>query len=139
MAQYHIEYQGQLRTKITHQGNGQSIITDAPVDNHGKGEFFSPTDLMASSLGSCILTIMGIHANMLGVDLKGSNATVEKIMQDSPRKIQKIRVNIHLPLIDKKLQERLEKVALECPVHHSFHTETGQEIVFHWEIGRAHV
>jgi len=92
-----IQYLGNLRTQATHVASGESIVTDAPVDNHGRGEAFSPTDLAATSLGSCAMTIMGIVANREGVDLTGSTIDVTKIMStDTPRRIVRIEVQFHM-------------------------------------------
>lgn len=92
------EYQGDLRCLSWHEGSGEEIMTDAPVDNHGKGEFFSPTDLLASSLGACMATIMGIQANVLKVALKGMTFTVEKTMSaDQPRRISNLSVTFFIP------------------------------------------
>lgn len=132
MTQFQIQYEGRLRTKITHQANSATIATDAPLDSHGKGECFSPTDLLAASLGSCILTVMAIHANILGVDLSGARASVDKIMTDSPRRVHKIQIHLYLPKVDPKMEKRLEKAAFDCPVHHSLNPDLYQEMTFHW-------
>ena len=91
-------YQGNLRTKCVHLKSGNEIITDAPVDNFGKGEAFSPTDTLATALASCMITVMAIKADQLNIDFKNINAEVEKIMSSNPRRISEIRVNINLPL-----------------------------------------
>ncbi len=91
-------YQGNLRTKCVHLKSGNEIITDAPIDNFGKGEGFSPTDTVATALASCMITVMGIKANQLKIDFKNISADVEKIMSSNPRRISEIRVNINLPL-----------------------------------------
>ncbi|MES2274061.1 MAG: OsmC family protein [Chlamydiota bacterium] len=133
MTQIKIRYLGDLRTQCTHE-SGAQIQTDAPKDNHGKGEAFSPTDLFAASLGSCILTIMGIAARKLGVDLKGATAEVEKEMGTHPcRRVAKLIVRIRSALSpDAQVREKLEKAGLECPVHHSLHPDIQLEIDFVW-------
>lgn len=89
-----IIYRGELRTEATHIRSGQSIITDAPLDNEGKGEAFSPTDLVVTALGTCMITVMGIVAQRNGIDMKGTTAIVEKIMDKDPRRISEVRVLI---------------------------------------------
>lgn len=126
-----ITYMGDLRTQATHLQSKQQIITDAPTDNHGKGEAFSPTDLVASALGSCMMTIMGIKANDMDIDLTGMTAEVTKIMSASPRRIAEIIVEIKFPItLDAKTQRILEAAAHTCPVAHSLHNETKQTITF---------
>tara|TARA_B110000003_G_scaffold263217_1_gene286634 strand:+ start:410 stop:805 length:396 start_codon:yes stop_codon:yes gene_type:complete len=113
-------YQGNLRTKCVHIKSGDEIITDAPVDNFGKGEAFSPTDTVATALASCMLTVMGIKANQLRIDFKNCNAEVEKIMSSNPRRISEIRVKMNLPLkISLKDKAIIEKAGDNCPVHKS--------------------
>lgn len=113
----HVTYQGDLRTEAVHEQSGNRIITDAPKDNHGKGEAFSPTDLMAASLGSCILSIMGIKARSMDVDLKGTTCQIEKIMQASPRKVAEIKVNLTWgPGVPEAAKPILREVGLTCPV-----------------------
>tara|TARA_B100001175_G_C19389468_1_gene580666 strand:+ start:283 stop:678 length:396 start_codon:yes stop_codon:yes gene_type:complete len=113
-------YQGNLRTKCVHIKSGDEIITDAPVDNFGKGEAFSPTDTVATALASCMLTVMGIKANQLKIDFKNCNAEVEKIMSSNPRRISEIRVKMNLPLkISLKDKAIIEKAGDNCPIHKS--------------------
>jgi len=126
-------YKGNLRTECTHLASENTFITDAPVDNKGKGEAFSPTDTVATALASCMLTIMGIKARDLEVSLEGAEAHVEKIMAAQPRRISGIKVSLRLPKVDEKMQKILEKVALACPVHHSLHPDMKKEITFSWE------
>lgn len=95
-------YKGELRTEAIHVKSENKIITDAPVDNHGKGEAFSPTDLVCAALGSCMLTVMGIEAGKEGIDMEGMQATVHKIMSSSPRKITKIKIRISHPDLNPK-------------------------------------
>jgi len=121
MVNIEINYQGQLRCSATHGPSGCEIATDAPVDNHGRGESFSPTDLVATALSSCIATIMGIYANKHDIDLTGLKIEVEKHMStDSPRRIVRLPLTIRMPAsIGEDHRAALEKVAAHCPVHHS--------------------
>lgn len=111
-------YQGGLRTEATHLKSGNTIITDAPTDNHGKGEAFSPTDLVATALGSCMVTIMGIAAEKHEIDIKGTTVEVEKIMASDPRRIGTIRLVMTLPANRYTPKERkiLTAAAHGCPV-----------------------
>ncbi len=128
-----VKYLGDLRTEGIHISSSKKLITDAPVDNHGKGEAFSPTDTIASGLASCLLTIMGIKARDLDIDLKETYAEVEKVMGSNPRRIVEIKVNVHLPnAIESKLKLILERAALSCPVAQSLHPDLKQDIKFHW-------
>ena len=129
-----VTYLGSLRTECKHLQSGNTYITDAPTDNHGKGEAFSPTDTVASGLANCMLTMMGIKANDLKVNLEGATATVTKTMASNPRRISKIEVVFHLPEIsDQKIRKILEKTAETCPVHYSLHPDIEKKITFHWE------
>lgn len=125
-----VVYSGDLRTTATHTRSGSTIVTDAPVDNQGKGEAFSPSDLLATSLLSCMMTVMGILAERKGWMLEGMEGSVVKIMADSPRRVSEIRVNVRIPLRDltEKDQEMLRHTALTCPVAQSLHAEIKQEI-----------
>jgi putative redox protein len=127
-------YLGELRTAITHGPSGTVIETDAPVDNHGRGERFSPTDLVAASLGSCMLTIMGIVAKREGIDLSGTKLQVEKHMTSTPpRRIAEIVVAFVLPAgIASEQQQKLERAAHTCPVSLSLHPEIKQTVTFTW-------
>jgi len=120
-----ITYQGSLRTQSTHQPSGDSLLTDAPVDNKGKGQAFSPTDLLSSALGSCMLTIMGIKADDLGITIDDTKATVSKHMSaDSPRRVSQIDVDIVIPhKISAEHMMSLERAALNCPVEKSIHPD----------------
>src|SRR4051812_43945238 len=127
-------YQGQLRTTATHGPSGNSLITDAPKDNMGKGEAFSPTDLVATALATCILTTMGIVAQRNNIDMTDATARVTKEMVTSPiRRIGRLAVTICMP---KKLsdedQKRLENAAHTCPVHKSLHPDVEAPITFTW-------
>ncbi len=126
MHQIEIEYKGKLRTESVHLKSGQKLITDAPVDNKGKGEAFSPTDLTASALGSCMLTIMGIVAERRDIDISGVRAEIEKVMGANPRRIVQIIINIYFQIKLAKHEKKIfEKSALSCPVHRSLHPDTG--------------
>ncbi len=127
-------YLGDLRTAITHGPSGSVIETDAPVDNHGRGERFSPTDLVAASLGSCMLTIMGIVAKRDGIDLKGARLNVEKHMtSELPRRIAQIVVTFAMPAgIAAEQQHKLERAAHTCPVTLSLHPDIKQTVTFVW-------
>jgi uncharacterized OsmC-like protein len=129
-----ISYQGDLHCRAIHTASGAELQTDAPVDNQGRGENFSPTDLVATALGSCMATIMGIAARRHDVDLTGVEVTVRKIMsQDTPRRIARLEVDYHLPLpADHPKRALLEAAAMSCPVHHSLHPDIEQDIKFHW-------
>ena len=128
-----VHYLGDLRTEGTHLASSTTLITDAPVDNHGKGETFSPTDTVATSLASCMLTVMGIKARSLELDLKRTTAKVKKIMAADPRRIAEIKVDIHLnKSFDPKTKLILERSALSCPVAQSLHPDLNQNISFHW-------
>ncbi len=129
-----ITYQNNLRTAAVHLQSGNEILTDAPVDNRGKGEAFSPTDLLATSLGSCILTIMGIKAADKGIDMTGATAEVNKIMGSNPRRIVRLEVTIQMP--DNGFTEK-EKTLLEaashgCPVGKSLHPDLEEVIKINW-------
>lgn len=128
-------YEGQLRTEATHVASGTVIQTDAPVDNHGRGEAFSPTDLMGTALGTCILTTMAIVAERHQVDLKGSTVQVKKIMsQDAPRRIAQFDVDLRLPAsLSDSDRALLERTAHTCPVALSLNPEIRQEIRFVYE------
>ena len=129
-----VTYLGDLRTSSTHIQSGTKIISDAPVDNKGKGEAFSPTDLVANALASCMITIMGIKAAELGVDMKGTVAEVTKIMNAEPRRIGCVKVDFKLVgTNDAKQQTILERSAMTCPVFLSLHPEIEKDIVFNWK------
>ena len=126
-----VTYEGSLRTKARHIQSGNSIVTDAPVDNEGKGEAFSPTDLVATALASCMLTIMGIVAERNDVELKGTTAEVEKIMGAMPRQISGIKIKILFNKnFDKITKRKLESAALTCPVSNSLNKNLKESIKF---------
>ena len=129
-------YTGDLATAAKHVRSGQIIVTDAPVDNNGKGQAFSPTDLMATSLASCMITIMGISARNHEIDMEGTKAEVTKIMStEGPRKIDKIRIKLIMPAKGYTSKEKriLLKAAESCPVGRSLHPDLVQEIVIDWD------
>ena len=133
MHQIVVEYEGKLRTRAKHLQSGNEILTDAPLDNHGKGEAFSPTDLTAAALGSCMLTIMAIAAESRGLDLRGTRTEVNKIMGKNPRRIAGLQLNIYFK-INFAYNERkiLETAAYACPVHQSLNTDMKKDIIFHY-------
>ena len=129
MHQIEIAYKSNLRTQCNHLQSGQEIPTDAPVENHGNGEAFSPTDLVVTALGSCLLTIMGIAAKTHGINIDQSIARVTKIMSKNPRRIGKIIVDIDIPYeLSTKEKRLLNQAAKACPVHHSLHPDIEKEI-----------
>ena len=129
-----VTYLGDLRTACTHTKSGNTFITDAPTDNNGKGEAFSPTDTVATGLASCMMTVMGIKARDMGIDLKGTTASVNKIMASDPRRIYKIEVTLDIPVeVDKKSRIILERTANTCPVHYSLHPDIEKDITYNWK------
>ncbi|HOZ76242.1 MAG TPA: OsmC family protein [Flavobacterium sp.] len=129
-----VTYLGELRTTSTHLQSGTQILSDAPSDNHGKGEAFSPTDLVANSLGTCMISIMAIKSKDLNVDLVGSTVAITKIMQAEPRKIAKIIATLNMSVAaDDKTKTILERAAVTCPVFLSLHPDIEKEITFNWK------
>ena len=126
-----VKYIGNLRTEAEHLGSGKTIITDAPIDNQGKGEAFSPTDLVATALASCMMTIMGIVANRDGIELEGTIAEVEKIMANNPRRISEIKIKI---IFNQQLntdeKDKLERAAKTCPVSGSLSENLKETVEF---------
>lgn len=134
MVQIDVAYQGELRCEARHGPSGSVLVTDAPLDNHGKGQSFSPTDLVATALGTCMLTVMGIVAARHGIDLAGTRATVIKEMATAPvRRIGRLPVTIafarNFGAEQKKL---LETAALTCPVHKSLHPDIESKVTFQY-------
>lgn len=128
------EYLGNLRVKNTHLQSGSDYLTDAPTDNHGKGEAFSPTDTVAAALGNCILTTMGIKAEDKNINLKGTVAEITKTMASNPRRIAKIKVAIYFPQdYPDKIKSILKHTAFHCPVFQSLHPEIEKEITFFYD------
>jgi putative redox protein len=122
-----VVYEGDLRTTCTHLRSGNNFETDAPVDNNGKGERFSPTDLMATSLGTCMITVMGIKARAMGFDLNGIKIDVEKLMKADPRRVSGINLRFYIPDtlkdVDEKKREILKQTGITCPVQQSIHPD----------------
>ena len=128
-----VTYLGDLRTTSTHLQSGTEILSDAPLDNNGKGEAFSPTDLVANALGSCMFTIMGIKARDMNVSIENSTASVTKIMQAEPRKISAIEIVFDMNYApDDKTKTILERAAMTCPVFLSLHPDIDKRITFNW-------
>ncbi len=128
-------YEGNLRTRATHLASGSIMITDAPVDNFGKGEAFSPTDTTATSLGTCILTTMGIKANQSQWNIEGATVEITKIMGTEPRRIIQIDAIVKFPKgeYEERTKKILENTALTCPVSLSLHPDLKQNVTFIWE------
>lgn len=128
-----VTYLGDLRTSSIHLQSGSEIISDAPVDNNGKGEAFSPTDTVANALASCMMTIMGIKAREMNLEIKDSTAYVTKIMQQEPRRIAAIEATFNMNgKPDQKSKTILERAAMTCPVFLSLNTEIEKRITFNW-------
>jgi uncharacterized OsmC-like protein len=129
-----VVYLGDLRTQCTHLQSGTVILTDAPTDNQGKGEMFSPTDLAATSLASCMMTIMGIIAQRSGFDITGTRAEVTKIMGTDPRRISEIKIDLFFPPnnYSKKEKAIIEHTTKVCPVALSLHPDTIQSVICHF-------
>lgn len=127
-------YRGNLRTEATHLKSGNVILTDAPTDNQGKGEAFSPTDLASTSLASCVLTIMGIAAQKHSINIDGATADVNKIMDSDPRRIKAIEIKIQMPKGDYSSKDKkvLEAAAHHCPVALSLNDNTEEIIEINW-------
>jgi uncharacterized OsmC-like protein len=128
-------YQGTLRTICEHLQSGQQIITDAPTDNNGKGEAFSPTDLLATSLAACMITVMGIKATANAWNIDETELQVTKIMASDPRRVSEIIIELNMPrdrAFDDKTRKILENTARTCPVALSLHPDIKQNIIFNW-------
>lgn len=134
MVEMTIAYEGQLRCAATHGPSGDTIHTDAPKDNHGKGEAFSPTDLVGTALGSCMLTTMAIVAERKGIDLRGTRLRVVKEMVADPvRRIGKLTVEFHVPTaLSQEQRQMLENAANACPVHKALHGNVEMPVTFRW-------
>ncbi|WP_204346153.1 OsmC family protein [Psychroserpens algicola] len=129
-----VTYLGDLRTESVHVKSNNSFLTDAPLDNNGKGEAFSPTDTIATGLASCMITVMGIKARDLDVDMTGTTAHVTKTMASNPRRISKIEVVLDFPFeASQKTKTILERIANTCPVHYSLHPDIEKDITFNWK------
>ncbi|WEK19796.1 MAG: OsmC family protein [Candidatus Pedobacter colombiensis] len=129
-----ITYNGGLRTTSIHQRSGNEIITDAPVDNKGKGEAFSPTDLLATSLGNCMLTIVGIVANEHGFNIDGTTCNITKIMTEHPRRVAEIVVDFQFPANNYSDKDKtiIERSANTCPVIYSLHPDIKKTVTFNY-------
>jgi len=134
MVNISIRYEGGLHCEATHGPSGKTLATDAPVDNHGRGESFSPTDLVATALGTCMATLMGIAAERHQIDLRGMQITVGKEMSaDTPRRIARLTTVIEVPLpADHPQRALLENAARTCPVHQSLHPDIAKPLEFRW-------
>jgi uncharacterized OsmC-like protein len=135
MATIETIYLGELRTEAKHVLSGDKVITDAPLDNQGKGEAFSPTDLMSASLGSCMFTIMGIAAREHGFDIDGTSCSITKIMAADPRRVSEIQISFDFPAIQYSDKQKLilEKAAKNCPVAKSLHPDLIQNVNFNFQ------
>jgi uncharacterized OsmC-like protein len=133
MATIQTTYLGGLRTEATHLQSGTKIITDAPTDNKGKGEAFSPTDLLAESLAGCMLTTMAIAADVHGIEMDGTECEVTKVMAANPRRVAEVVINLKFPIqYTDKEKEILTKAALGCPVAVSLHPDVVKTVDFGW-------
>jgi putative redox protein len=135
MSTAEITYQTELRTEAIHTASGTRIFTDAPKDNHGKGEAFSPTDLLSASLAQCMLTIVGILAKNHGFSIDGTKASVEKVMSASPRRVSEINITLKFPTsiqYSEKEKAMIENAAKTCPVALSLHPDVKQGIKLIW-------
>ncbi len=129
-----VTYESNLRTTCLHLQSGSIFETDAPTDNKGKGERFSPTDLIATGLGACLITTMGIKAQTMNIQLDGAKVEVTKIMVSDPRRIGKIIIHATMPALnlDEKTREILERIGRTCPVERSLHPDVELDIQFKW-------
>jgi putative redox protein len=133
MVKIDTDYLGDLQCEATHTPSGVTLTTDAPEDNRGEGRSFSPTDLVATALGTCIATILGIQAQKHGFDLEGIEISVEKEMASNPRRIDTLRTEVTMPIgLEEEMRERLERAARHCPVDESLHPDVDAPITFHW-------
>lgn len=133
----HITYTGDLRTSARHENSGSIIETDAPTDNHGKGERFSPTDLVAVALATCILTTIGISASIHDLNIDGAECEVTKIMTSNPRKIGELVINFSFPKskpFTDKQKTKIEHIAKTCPVYESLHPDCKKTLSFTWPL-----
>lgn len=132
--QFQLTYQDPLRTRMKHLASGQEVITDAPLDNQGLGQAFSPTDLVSAALASCIMTIMGIKAEDMGLTIESMNASVTKTMASNPRRIDciEIQLEINIKEANAKQRELLERTTRACPVARSLHGDVTKNVSFNW-------
>lgn len=133
MATIETIYLGELRSEAKHVQSGNTLITDAPTDNKGRGEYFSPTDLVATALGSCMATLMDMAASQRGIDIRGMRLEIKKVMASEPRRISEIVIDFYMPADysdkDKKI---LERAAETCPVAKSLHPDLKQTVTYHY-------
>lgn len=133
MVKIEVVYQGDKHSRIIHGPSGAVLETDAPKDNNGRGESFSPTDLVAAGLGSCMLTVMAISAERDGIDMRGARSEVVKNMAANPRRISELTVQVEMPrTVPKDAREKLEDIARNCPVAKSLSEQLSAPIVFTW-------
>ena len=135
MVRIDVHYEGDLHTACRHEPSGAGLATDAPKDNEGRGESFSPTDLLATALGSCMLTVMGIVARRHGWPLEGARASVEKHMQTAPeRRVGRLVLRFAMPAaLPAEARPVLERAALTCPVHRSLHPDVEIDVAYDWD------
>jgi len=133
MVEIHVDYEGELHCNALHLPSGNRLVTDAPVDNNGRGEAFSPTDLVATALGACMATVIGIVARRKEIPVEGMKVSVRKFMsEDLPRRISRLELDLEMPLPgDHPDRALLESTARGCPVHHSIHPDI--EVVMNWK------
>lgn len=135
MVKMSIRYQGEKHCELIHESSGHRIETDAPKDNKGRGDRFSPTDLMAAGFASCVLTTMAIKGEPEGIHLEGAHATVVKTMTPAPRRIDALTLDVYLPAkLSSEQRAKLEAFAHDCPAHRSFHPDVQLPIQFHYSI-----
>jgi len=134
MVEIKISYEGELHCNAAHAPSGQTLVTDAPVDNNGRGQSFSPTDLVATALGSCMATVIGIVAQRKNIPVEGMAITVRKFMAtDTPRRISRLELDLDIPLpADHPDRNLLESAARGCPVHHSIHPDINVVMNWNW-------
>lgn len=139
MVSIQLTYKGELRCEAVHGPSASTIVTDAPVDNQGKGQSFSPTDLCATATGSCMATIMGIRARDLGINIQGMKIKVDKIMSsDCPRRISKLVIHMDIPVNpDPEAKAALIDAAENCPMQHSLHPDIERCLSFSWGVNAA--
>jgi uncharacterized OsmC-like protein len=134
MATLKTKHLGSLRTEITHLQSGNTVTTDAPTDNNGKGEYISPTDMVAGALGSCMLTLMEMAAARMGIDMTGTTLDITKVMAADPRRISEIVIDVRFPFAaDAKTRTIIERAGHTCPVSKSLHPDLRQSVTFHYQ------
>ncbi|MDR2883130.1 MAG: OsmC family protein [Alistipes sp.] len=133
MATLTTRHLGALRTEITHLQSGNTVTTDAPTDNNGRGEFISPTDMVAGALGSCMLTLMDMAAARMGIDMAGTTLDITKVMAADPRRIAGIEIEVRFPFAaDKKTRTIIERAGNTCPVARSLHPDLRQTVTYNY-------